>query len=145
MDEFIDVCFANILELREVNRRLLEVMYVRQREQAPVVKGIGDIFLDAATEFRMVYPTYVGNLPNAEKRMKDEVEHNPEFKRFLEVRRPTLCVCRCGGSDRPNIFNAAMCEAPRRTPSRPQALPEQTVGAPAEISADAGGDLQGDD
>ncbi|KAF7790213.1 hypothetical protein EIP86_001165 [Pleurotus ostreatoroseus] len=84
IDEFIEVCFANIQELREVNRRLLEVMYVRQREQAPVVKGIGDIFLDAATEFRTVYPTYVGNLPNAEKRMKDEADHNPEFKRFLE-------------------------------------------------------------
>ena len=61
-------------------------MYVRQREQAPVVKGIGDIFLDAATEFRVAYPTYMGNLPVAEKKLKDEMEHNAELRRFLEVR-----------------------------------------------------------
>jgi hypothetical protein len=60
-------------------------MYVRQREEAPVIKRIGDVFLDAATEFRLAYPIYVGHLPLAEKRMKDEVENNPEFRLFLEV------------------------------------------------------------
>lgn len=84
IDEFIDEVFHNILDLRECNRRLLEVMYVRQREEAPVIHGIGDIFLDAATEFRLAYPEYVGHLPLAEKRLKDEVEHNAEFRRFLE-------------------------------------------------------------
>ncbi|KAI0675599.1 Dbl domain-containing protein [Trametes maxima] len=84
IDEFIDEVFGNILDLRETNRRLIEMIYVRQREQAPVIQGIGDIFLDAATEFRVVYPNYVGNLPVAEKRMKDELEKNAEFKRFLE-------------------------------------------------------------
>ena len=91
IDEFIDQTFGNILDLRECNRRLLEVMYVRQREQAPVIQGIGDIFLEAATEFRLAYPIYVGHLPVAEKRMKDEMEKNAEFKRFVEVR-----VCLCG-------------------------------------------------
>ncbi|THG98759.1 hypothetical protein EW026_g3491 [Hermanssonia centrifuga] len=84
VEEFIDEVFGNILDLRECNRRLLEVMYVRQREQAPVIHGIGDIFLDAATEFRIAYPNYVGHLPVAEKRLKDETEHNAEFRRFLE-------------------------------------------------------------
>jgi RHO1 GDP-GTP exchange protein 1/2 len=79
--------FGNILDLRECNRRLLEVMYVRQREQAPVIQRIGDVFLDAATEFRLAYPIYVGHLPLAEKRMKEEIENNPEFRLFLEVRR----------------------------------------------------------
>lgn len=77
--------FGNILDLRECNRRLLELINVRQREQAPVIQGIGDIFLEAATEFRVTYPNYVGNLPVAEKRMKDELEKNAEFKRFVEV------------------------------------------------------------
>ena len=77
--------FGNILDLRECNKHLLEMLYVRQREQAPVIHGIGDIFLDAATEFRLAYPIYVGHLPVGEKRMKDEIEHNAEFKRFLEV------------------------------------------------------------
>ncbi|KAI0367587.1 Dbl-like domain-containing protein [Pilatotrama ljubarskyi] len=84
IDEFIDEVFGNILDLRECNRRLLEMIYVRQREQAPVIQGIGDIFLDAATEFRVTYPNYVGNLPVAEKRMKDELDKNAEFKRFVE-------------------------------------------------------------
>ncbi|KAI0792219.1 Dbl domain-containing protein [Abortiporus biennis] len=84
VDEFIEDVFGNILDLREINRRLLELMYVRQREQAPIIHGIGDIFLEAATEFRLAYPVYVGHLPLAEKRMKDETEHNVEFRRFLE-------------------------------------------------------------
>ena len=60
-------------------------MLVRQREQGPIIQRIGDIFLGAAAEFRMVYPVYVGNLPVAEKRIKEEAENNAEFRRFLEV------------------------------------------------------------
>lgn len=85
LEEFIEDVFGNILDLRECNRRLLEVMYVRQREQAPIIQRIGDVFLAAATEFRLAYPIYVGHLPLAEKRMKDEVETNPDFRLFLEV------------------------------------------------------------
>jgi RHO1 GDP-GTP exchange protein 1/2 len=85
LEDFIDDVFGNILDLRECNRRLLEVMYVRQREQAPVIQRIGDVFLTAAAEFRLAYPTYVGHHPIAEKRMKDEIDNNPEFRIFLEV------------------------------------------------------------
>ena len=60
-------------------------MYVRQREQGPIIQRIGDVFLTAAAEFRLAYPAYVGHLPVAEKRLKDEIESNGEFKRFLEV------------------------------------------------------------
>jgi len=70
-------------------------MLVRQREQGPIIQRIGDIFLGAAAEFRMVYPVYVGNLPVAEKRIKEEAENNVEFRRFLEVgitnRKDRLC------------------------------------------------------
>ena len=85
LDDFIDELFGNILDLRECNRRLLEVMYVRQREESPVILRIGDIFLNAATEFRFAYPTYIGHYPVSEKRLKDETEANPEFRLFLEV------------------------------------------------------------
>jgi hypothetical protein len=85
LDEFIEDVFGNILDLRECNRRLLEAMYVRQREQAPVIQRIGDVFLEAATEFRLAYPIYIGHLPLAEKRLKDEIENNAEFRLFLEV------------------------------------------------------------
>lgn len=86
LEDFIDEVFGNILDLRECNRRLLEVVYVRQREQAPVIQRIGDIFLDAATEFRLAYPIYVGHHPLAEKRMKEELDANPQFRLFIEVR-----------------------------------------------------------
>ncbi|OSX64043.1 hypothetical protein POSPLADRAFT_1179647 [Postia placenta MAD-698-R-SB12] len=84
IDEFIDEVFGNILDLRECNRRLLEVLNVRQREQYPIIQGVGDIFLEAATEFRVAYPIYVGHLPVAENKVKEESERNAEFRRFLE-------------------------------------------------------------
>lgn len=85
LDDFIDELFGNILDLRECNRRLLEVLYVRQREESPVILRIGDIFLDAATEFRFAYPTYIGHYVISEKRLKDETDNNAEFRLFLEV------------------------------------------------------------
>lgn len=88
---FIEAVFGNILDIRECNRRLLEVMRVRQREQQPVIQQIGDIFLSAAAEFRVVYPLYIGQLPVAEKTVKEETESNVEFKNFLEV-----CSCPSG-------------------------------------------------
>ncbi|KAF9269288.1 Dbl homology domain-containing protein [Marasmius fiardii PR-910] len=84
LEEFINDVFGNILDLRECNRRLLEVMHVRQREMQYVIQRIGDVILVAASEFRQVYPDYVGHHPLAEKRMKEEMENNPEFRLFLE-------------------------------------------------------------
>ena len=86
LDDFIDELFGNILDLRECNRRLLEVLNVRRREEGPVILQIGDIFLNAANEFRYAYSTYIGHhYPISEKRLKDETEANPEFRLFLEV------------------------------------------------------------
>ncbi|KAI0322785.1 Dbl-like domain-containing protein [Amylostereum chailletii] len=84
LDSFIDDVFGNLMEVRESNRRLLDLMNVRQREQALVIKRIGDVLLEAATEFRLVYPTYIGHLPMAEKRLKEEAESNYDFRHFLE-------------------------------------------------------------
>ncbi|KIK53944.1 hypothetical protein GYMLUDRAFT_49117 [Collybiopsis luxurians FD-317 M1] len=83
--QFVDVVFNNILDLRETNRRLLEILYVRQREQFPIIQRIGDIFLEAATElFRVCYPTYIGGWPQAEKRLREEMEVNGEFRIWVE-------------------------------------------------------------
>ena len=95
LDDFIDDVFGNILDLRETNRRLLEVLYVRQREEGPIILRIGDIFLQSAAEFRFAYPTYIGHFPISEKRLKDETEANPQLKIFLDVRSfvlAALCV-----------------------------------------------------
>jgi hypothetical protein len=85
LEDFIDDVFGNILDLRETNRRLLEVMYVRQREEHPVIVRIGDIFLQAASDFRFAYPTYIGHYPVSEKRLKEEMDSNSNFRIFLEV------------------------------------------------------------
>ncbi|KZP01565.1 Dbl-like domain-containing protein [Calocera viscosa TUFC12733] len=84
LEDFIGDVFGNFLDLRECSRRLLEILKVRQREQNPVIQKIGDIFLNSAVDFRQVYPTYVGHLPVAEKRLKDEMERNHELRLFLE-------------------------------------------------------------
>ena len=145
LEEFIDEVFGNILEIRETNRRLLEVLYVRQREQHPVIQSVGDIFLDAATEFRTVYPEYVGQHPLAEKRMKEELEHNTEFRLFIEVRGYFIY----GFVDDGRWVNLAWtyfilffplemlsstCSASRRQPpSRFKALPQPASRASAKI------------
>ncbi|KAF9441660.1 Dbl homology domain-containing protein [Macrolepiota fuliginosa MF-IS2] len=82
---FIDEIFGNLIRVRDTNKRLLEILYIRQREQAPVVRGIGDIFLDAATtDFKEVYPTYIGHHPSAEGLLQDEMEKNIELRLFIE-------------------------------------------------------------
>lgn len=86
LDGFIDEVFGNFYDVRRASSQLLEVLNVRQREQSLVIQRVGDIFLQVATEFRLVYPPYVGHLPLAEKRLKDETEGNHEFRIFLEVR-----------------------------------------------------------
>lgn len=85
LEEFIQSVFHNILDVRECNMRLLEFLSVRQREEAPIIKRIGDIILGIAADFRDPYPAYIGNHPLAERRMKDELESNPDFRLFIEV------------------------------------------------------------
>ncbi|THU88754.1 Dbl homology domain-containing protein [Dendrothele bispora CBS 962.96] len=84
LEKFIEDVFGNILAVRECNKRLLEIMYVRQREEQYVIQTIGDIFLNAAAEFERVYPIYIGHHPLAEKRLKDEMDNNSDFRLFLE-------------------------------------------------------------
>ncbi|KAG8878034.1 hypothetical protein FRB97_002821 [Tulasnella sp. 331] len=86
VDSFLDDVFGNILDLRETNKRLLENLNVRQREQRPVIQRIGDVFLTAATEFTWAYPRYVGHLPIAEKRLKDERAARHPDSRRLDLR-----------------------------------------------------------
>lgn len=81
----MDEVFGNILNLRECHHHLLGPMYVRQREQGGIISKIGDIFLNAVIGFQSAYPTYIGQLVTAERRLKEELEHNREFREFLEV------------------------------------------------------------
>lgn len=84
LEDFITEVFSNVLDLREACRRLIDNFSIRQREQAPLIATVGDIFLEAATDFRRLYPEYTGNLPRAEIALKAELEENPEFRLYAE-------------------------------------------------------------
>ena len=71
--------------MRGCNRHLLEMVYIRQREQGETISRIGDIFLDAATGFKSAYTAYIGHLAVAEGRLEQEMENNEYFRVFLEV------------------------------------------------------------
>lgn len=82
---FIRNVFGDVLSLREPNRRLIDAMSKRQRDQGEVISKVGDVFIQAVVDFESVYPAYVGRLPLAETALKDEMENNAEFRLFLEV------------------------------------------------------------
>lgn len=84
LETFITEVFGNAMEIRESCRRVIDHFSIRQREQAPLIRTVGDIFLEAATEFRLVYPEYTGNVPAAEEAVKKELEDNAEFRLFNE-------------------------------------------------------------
>ncbi|KAH8833415.1 CNH domain-containing protein [Flagelloscypha sp. PMI_526] len=90
LQAFVDVVFSNILDLRECSKLLVKNIYQRQREQNGVIQWIGDVFMAAAIELSPAYPNYIGNHLAAEKRLKEELEDNLDFKMWLEAqsRRP---------------------------------------------------------
>lgn len=78
--------FNNVSELRRCNRRLLESLAIRKREQAPIIQWIGDVFVAVAQEFRAAYPMYISHIEQAEKRLQEEIRGNERFRAFLDVR-----------------------------------------------------------
>lgn len=142
LDGFIDEVFGNILEVRRANRQLLEVLNIRQREQSLVIQRVGDIFLEIAAEFRLVYAPYVGHLPLAEKRLKEETEGNHEFRLFLEVSAlfaPVAQeVCSCVE------WRVERKSPPRRSEDGAQGVSEPSSGARAAVREYARSHRQGD-
>lgn len=78
-------------------------MYVRQREQGEIISRIGDIFLNAASEFRFAYPTYIGQMPGAERRLKEEMENNGGLRVFLEVCTGFFLTCALSPTANPSL------------------------------------------
>ncbi|CAG8531735.1 8249_t:CDS:10 [Cetraspora pellucida] len=83
LDSFIQEIFFNVLKIRDHNRKMLERLQKRQKEN-PVVAVIGDIFFDCALEFGNDYIDYNGHFPIADSHIRSTKLKNPEFKRFLE-------------------------------------------------------------
>jgi hypothetical protein len=69
--------------------RLVEGLLRRQREdhtdEAPIIRSIGDVILEAALEWGDDYVYYAVNLPFAKERLKQERKANPAFDQFVSV------------------------------------------------------------
>jgi hypothetical protein len=94
LEMFIREIFSNESELHEACKRVIESFAIRERESAqrPLIQLVGDIYLQAAAEFRNIYPEYTGSLPAAEIALKKELDDNPEFRFFCEVSSPGPCT-----------------------------------------------------
>src|SRR5687767_14084050 len=86
LDKFIDDVFHNYDELLQHHRKLVEAFHSVQREQHPVIRSVTDAMMDAALNFREAYMEYIPNYPIAAYYIDHEMENNPAFKAFVEVR-----------------------------------------------------------
>ncbi|WVQ77044.1 hypothetical protein IAR50_006723 [Cryptococcus sp. DSM 104548] len=82
-EDFIQEVFHNAGQLREASVALIEEFTIRVQEQ-PVIQFVGDLFLQAATEFRNIYPEYTGKLPQAEAALSKEMEENPDLRLYID-------------------------------------------------------------
>lgn len=83
---FITEAFHNFGELHAHHRRLLDRLHEIQRDEHPVINSVTAAIFDAALNWREAYMEYVTNYPIAEYRIVDEMNNNPAFKAFVEVR-----------------------------------------------------------
>ncbi|PWN29409.1 hypothetical protein BDZ90DRAFT_230285 [Jaminaea rosea] len=91
-DDFIREVFGNHRELVSHVKAFVEKLHIRQREESPIIRSIGDIFLDAALEWQEAFVTYVSAYPIAKSRIGREQSINPRFRDFLEAcRREPAC------------------------------------------------------
>lgn len=74
------------------HRRLVETFHAIQREQHPTIRSVTAAMFDAALNFRDAYMEYIPNYPIAAFRIDDEMQTNPAFKAFVEVRSLTLVI-----------------------------------------------------
>ncbi|CAD6899902.1 unnamed protein product [Tilletia controversa] len=83
-DDFVKVVFGNHRQLASHIRGLVEELHVRQAEQHPIVRSVGDLFLNAALSWREEYCAAIANYPFAANRVQKEVLKNPAFDTFLK-------------------------------------------------------------
>jgi len=83
-DDFVKVVFGNHRQLASHIRGLVEELHVRQAEHYPIVREIGDLFLNAALGWGEEYCSAITNYPFAANRVEKEEAKNPTFRTFLE-------------------------------------------------------------
>jgi hypothetical protein len=86
LDSFIQDVYHNFGELHAHHRRLLERFHEIQREEHPLIRSVTAAMYDAVLNFRDAYLDYIPNYPIAAYRIDDEMNNNPQFKAFVDVR-----------------------------------------------------------
>lgn len=76
---------SNVLEIRDHNRVLLQNLLIRQQDQHPLVKGIGDVILNSALEWGQDYIRYTSDHVFGEAEVNDEKSRNPSFAELIQV------------------------------------------------------------
>lgn len=108
LQQFIQDVFLNMDEVVEKCDQFLEALKVRQREEHPLVRNIGDVILSHALDWHPVYLKYNVSVPMAEQRVKEEISRNPAFAAFVSVSHPYPAFLPAGsvrlGSDFSLIF-----------------------------------------
>ena len=84
-NKYIDRIFGNILEIRNINERLLYSLKHRQM-QSWVVGSIGDIFQQYVSELSTVYLKYGEHQPWGKYWLENAIMEYPDLALFLAVR-----------------------------------------------------------
>jgi hypothetical protein len=79
---FVQQVFTNVLQIYAVNSRLAEALTKRQKEQ-PIVRNIGDIFLQYVTEFTP-FIQYGASQLDAKFKFETEKRNNRAFTKFVD-------------------------------------------------------------
>ncbi|KAK7437358.1 Rho guanine nucleotide exchange factor [Stygiomarasmius scandens] len=88
LDGFINDVFGNILNIRECNKRLVELLYTGQTE----LQIREEVFQDVTENVMLAYQKYIENYSPAEDRFKQEAAENVLLRLFVEERsRETQC------------------------------------------------------
>ncbi|GJJ08649.1 hypothetical protein Clacol_002868 [Clathrus columnatus] len=85
-DAFINEVFHNIPNILTHHKRLLDALFLLQREQHPIILSIGNIILETIFKFQEDYDQYIKHYPVAESVHRRELKNNLRYRKFLELR-----------------------------------------------------------
>jgi len=84
LESFVRDVFGLVMPLQGHIQAFVDRLLERQREEAPVVQHIADVFVRAALEWSNAYTEYVMHYPIALARFKAEVAGNARLRRFVD-------------------------------------------------------------
>ncbi|WFD18905.1 Rho guanine nucleotide exchange factor [Malassezia caprae] len=84
LESFVRDVFGLVAPLQGHIQAFVDRLLERQREEAPVVQHIADVFVRAALEWSNAYTEYVVHYPLALARFKAEVAGNARLRHFVE-------------------------------------------------------------